>query len=130
MTTLEKKLQAHALAFANSIVAALKGARIDELVSMRREGGTPTGRTAPVRTRKGGRLARRSVDDITTTIDAIVALVKKHPQGLRSEEIRATLGLDRRELPRPLADGLRSGALTKKGEKRATIYLPGKRVAK
>jgi hypothetical protein len=51
-----------------------------------------------------------------------VDLLKKNPKGLRSEEIQKATGADARELPRVLAYGLEAMALTKKGEKRATVY--------
>jgi hypothetical protein len=43
----------------------------------------------------------------------------------RSEEIRKALGLDKREIPRPLKLGLDLGVLTKEGNKRATVYKLG-----
>jgi hypothetical protein len=53
---------------------------------------------------------------------SIVALVKKHPKGLRAEQIRAELKIDKREWMRPLEAALASKKLTKKGAKRATTY--------
>jgi hypothetical protein len=55
--------------------------------------------------------------------DSIVALVKKHPKGLRAEQIRAELSIDKREWMRPLETALESKKLAKKGEKRATTYF-------
>ena len=52
----------------------------------------------------------------------VVALVAKHPKGLRAERIRAELGIDKREWMRPLGLALDSKKLTKKGEKRSTTY--------
>jgi hypothetical protein len=49
--------------------------------------------------------------------------VKKNPKGLRAEQIRAELGIDKREWMRPLEAALGSKKLTKKGEKRATTYF-------
>ena len=71
-----------------------------------------------------GRLARRSAADIQSTLDQIVAFVHANP-GVRSEHITASLGLDKKELPRPIAEGLKSGVITKEGQKRATQYFPG-----
>lgn len=79
----------------------------------------------PVRkpgTSKGGRLARRSIEDVDATLAKIVTEVKKHADGLRAEEIRAALAIDRRELPRVLARGLETKALKAKGQKRAKTY--------
>jgi hypothetical protein len=69
------------------------------------------------------RLRRRSAKDIGAVSDKIVALVKKHKSGLRSEQIRAELGIAKREWMRPLEAALASKKLTKKGEKRATTYF-------
>jgi len=70
---------------------------------------------------KGGRLARRSQGQIEKALGDVVALVKKKP-GLRAEQIRKDLGLEAKEMPRILAEGLSSKKLAKKGEKRATAY--------
>jgi hypothetical protein len=43
-------------------------------------------------------------------------------KGLRAEEIRKTLRLDVREVPRVLKEGLRTKKLKSKGQKRATVY--------
>lgn len=70
-----------------------------------------------------GRLARRSIEDIGSVVESIVALLQSHPDGLRAEQIRGALGLEAKELPRPLADGVAAGTLTKTGQKRATTYF-------
>jgi len=72
-----------------------------------------------------GRLARRSVEDIGGVVTSIVSLLEQHSDGLRAEQIRGALGLDAKELPRPLADGLAAGTITKTGQKRATTYFAG-----
>jgi hypothetical protein len=74
---------------------------------------------------KRGRLKRRSADDIAATLGNIVTLLKAHPAGLRAEQIRKDLDMLAKELPRPLAEGLASKALRKKGQKRATVYFAG-----
>ncbi len=73
--------------------------------------------------RDGRRLSRRSPSDIQGVVDSIVALLMKKPDGLRSEDIRAELGLAPNEMPRPLAEGLKAKKLAKEGEKRATVYF-------
>lgn len=71
----------------------------------------------------GGRLGRRSIEDIGKVVEDIVALLQKNPDGLRAEQIRSSLGVQAKELPRPLADGLADGRLEKSGQKRATTYF-------
>jgi hypothetical protein len=56
-------------------------------------------------------------------IDEIATLLASHPEGLRAEQIRAALGVEAKELPRPLADALAAGRVTKTGQKRATTYF-------
>ena len=41
---------------------------------------------------------------------------------MRAEQIRQVLKLDKRELPRVLAEGLKTKKLKSKGQKRATTY--------
>jgi hypothetical protein len=77
--------------------------------------------SAPAR-RPTGRLARRSPAEIATTLGAIVALLRGKKAGLRSEQIRDALKLDKRELPRVLGEGLKTKKLKSKGQKRATVY--------
>ncbi|MGH7293469.1 MAG: hypothetical protein ACRELB_00980 [Polyangiaceae bacterium] len=124
--SLHSKLNDLASDFANSVLAALRTASLDELVSDRvnsgrgrraRNGG---GQPDPLRTRPDGRLARRSPEDIAKTLGLVVAALKAGP--LRAEEIQKMLKLDKRELPRVLQEGLKTKRLRKKGLKRATRY--------
>ncbi|HSQ61893.1 MAG TPA: hypothetical protein VLM85_01710, partial [Polyangiaceae bacterium] len=63
------------------------------------------------------------VQDINAVVGRIVALLKANKKGLRAEEIRTKLGLDRREIPRPLAEALHKKLVSKRGKKRATTYF-------
>lgn len=74
---------------------------------------------------KSARLGRRSASDIGKVIEDIATLLQKHPDGLRAEQIRDALGVQAKELPRPLADGLTQGRFSKAGQKRATTYFAG-----
>ena len=87
----------------------------------------PAAPRRPKATKKAGRLGRRSPDDSAQTLDSIGALVAKHADGLRAEQIKAALNLDKREMPKPIAEGLKSGVLKKSGNKRATVYTAGKK---
>jgi len=71
-----------------------------------------------VRTTRSGRLKRRSADDIATALDKIVALVKTKKEGLRAEQIRKTLKMQPKEMPRVLQEGLAKKKLKSKGQKR------------
>ncbi|HEY8077010.1 MAG TPA: hypothetical protein VIF62_22940, partial [Labilithrix sp.] len=132
MSNLRNTIEGLAAQFASSIIGALRGASIEEIstvLSGVAARGRPRGRPAAqpraeapaasrgVRRGKGGRLLRRTPDEIGKMLDNIADLLGKHPQGLRAEQIRSSLGCDPKELPRPLADGLKEGRLTKTGQK-------------
>jgi len=89
----------------------------DEGRAPRRGPGRPAGRG------RGGRLRRRSVDDLAELSDRIVELLEAHPEGLRAEQIRESLNVQAKELPRPLNDALSARRIGKKGQKRATTYF-------
>ena len=141
--TLRSSLDSLASNFASAVLDAIRGASLDDLLA--ESGGTPAPRgpgrprgsstkttvaaaraPAPATSKakiKGGRLARRSPADIAKALDAVVSLVKKSKGGLRSEQIRKTLKLDVREVPRVLKEGLAKKTLKSKGQKRSTTYF-------
>jgi hypothetical protein len=126
MSDLRSTLQSLASQFATNVLAALRGASIEEISEVVRSSSRAAkpernGR----RVARSGRLGRRSADDIAGMVDSIFTLLEKNPDGLRAEQIRDALGVEAKELPRPLAEGLSSGRLTKSGQKRATTYFAG-----
>jgi hypothetical protein len=142
MSTLKSSLQTLAASFAEEVVRAIRGASLQELLgevagTRARHASSPSPAAAAfepaARAPRGpasavlkrGRLKRRSADDIAATLGNIVTLLKAHPAGLRAEQIRKELDMLAKELPRPLAEGLASKALRKKGQKRATVYFAG-----
>lgn len=141
MSNLKSTIEGLATQFAVSVIEALRGASIEELYAVTSGaasgGGARRGRpradagagaarkVAPVARGRGGRLGRRSADQIGKMIDSIVDVVTKSASGLRAEQIRDQLGVEAKELPRPLADALASGRISKTGQKRATTYFAG-----
>ena len=129
MSTLHQTINSLASEFAHALLRALRNASLDEIIAETHAGHSAGGRrtraAAPAagRGRRGGRLRRRSQTDINAVVTKVVALLKTHKKGLRAEEIRAKLGLDRREIPRPLAEALKKKLVSKKGKKRATTYF-------
>jgi hypothetical protein len=134
--SLRSQLDALAKDFAQQVVAAIQGASLHELgagggsVSRGRKpgiapggGGQPDPLAVPVRRGKPGRLPRRSAEDIQAGLDKIVSLLRKHKEGLRAEAIRSTLGMQAKEMPRILKQGLTARKLSAKGQKRATTYF-------
>jgi hypothetical protein len=126
-TSLHAQIDALAHTFTSAILAAIKGATLDELVGetagARVRSGRPQPKTTTARPSRGSRrLKRRSTADIANEVAKVVATVKASKSGMRAEEIRAQLKLDKRELPRLLQEALAKKLLKKKGEKRATTY--------
>jgi hypothetical protein len=134
-TSLQSTLNDLAASFAESVLDAIRGISLNELVEGSAQGRRP-GRpsrastsavpAAPAAKRpaaSGGRLPRRSQEDIDKALSQVVALAKKHREGLRAEQIRAELGLQPKEMPRILKEGLEKKALKSKGQKRATTYF-------
>lgn len=133
-----------AASFASSILDAIRQMSLDEILAETHGGGATrnapraagkvakAAKAAPVATaaapagkrkRKGGRLERRSAGDITALVGRIVSVLEAKPSGLRAEQIRDALGLESKELPRPLAEALQSRRIVKTGKKRATTYF-------
>jgi hypothetical protein len=138
MSKLRSQLDQLANTFANGVLAAIRGASIEDLLgesrgaggrARRAPGGGGGGQPDPLRGAKkrgrGGRLARRSAEDIQKVLAKVVSLVRGKKAGLRSEQIRKVLGLDVREVPRVLKEGLRTKKLRSKGQKRSTTYFAG-----
>ena len=129
MPDLRSSIQALSAAFAAGVLQAIRDASLEDILSEssgpRRGPGRPPGKRGPGRPSGSSskRLARRSAKDIASVTDSIVALVKKHPKGLRAEQIRAELGIAKKEWMRPLGMALDSKKLTRKGAKRATTYF-------
>lgn len=143
MSSLRSTIENLASQFASSILDALRSASIDELADVAgrnnnnnnnggaRRGRPPAERTdssaGPASRRRGGggRLGRRSAGDITRMVESIVELLQRSSEGLRAEQIREALAVEAKELPRPLAEAISSGRITKSGQKRATTYYAG-----
>jgi hypothetical protein len=130
--SIHSHLQSLAATFADSVLAAIRGASLEELlagsgVGPRRGPGRPrksaTTRAPSSSRRSSGRLARRSPEQIAKALDQVVALVKGKKNGLRAELIRAALKMESKELPRVLKEGLAKRKLKAKGQKRATTYF-------
>jgi hypothetical protein len=136
MPTLRSSLNDLANSFASSVLDAIRGASLEELLgeagggARRGPGRPPKSTAAPTasatpRARRSGRLARRSPDQIAKALDQVIALVKTKKDGLRAEQIRAALKMQSKEMPRVLQEGLAKKKLKAKGQKRATTYFLG-----
>jgi hypothetical protein len=133
---LERSLRQLARSFAERLVQALIAARVDELavvdsVSLpppRPRRRAPVSRTVTAtRSRKRSATPRKSaealIEDRSRALDGVAELLRDKPTGLRGEQIRAHLRLDKRLFLQAVADGLDVGRLRKTGERRATTYF-------
>ena len=112
---------------ANDFAASVSEVSLDEIVELRggdgrrrarRNGGKRAKRAA-----KTARLPRRSAAQIARAGDRVARLLKKSPEGLRSEGIRSALRIDTRALPRILRDAVAAKKIVVlSGTKRSTTY--------
>ncbi len=81
-----------------------------------------------VRTAKRARLSSAPVSKSPSggtdrLISSVVAKLRVAPTGLRAEQLRAALGVDKPTITRALRDGLAAGNVHKTGHKRSTTYF-------
>ena len=141
--SLQTQLNQLASSFTQAVIAAIREVSLEELVaetgglkgmprtpatrgvamaSSRGRGRAPRRETGPSRRSSSRRLKRRSPRDIEKALGEIVSLVENSPKGLRAEQIRSELGMQAKEMPRVLGEGLATRRLRKRGHKRATTY--------
>ena len=124
---LKSQIESLAAKFADEIFVALRTAYIHEIegVDLRRppRQQEAAGEKAVTKRRHGPRGPRGAEGE--STIDRVAKLLEEHPAGLRAEHLRKAIGGSAGELRRHLRAGLETGAITKHGERRATVYRPG-----
>jgi len=133
MSSLQQTLSTLANDFANQILETIQGSSLEELTAVngKAKSNGVTHHTAEKPEKSSGRLARRSIDDIKKVVADIQGLLAKKPDGMRAEDIREALGLEAKEMPRVLKQGVSDRVFKTKGQKRATTYfLTGKSVSK
>ena len=107
--------------FAAAVLAAIRSSSLEDIIGQ--TGNARGGRGGSRIGGSEGRRIRRTAADIASAVDAIETLLLKNPSGLRAEQIRKELGLEAKELPRPLAEGVSQKRFSKEGQKRATTYF-------
>lgn len=72
-----------------------------------------------------------SQDRLEETLASIIEMLEKSPEGLRSEQIRARLKIDKRQFQLAANLGKTSDQIVQTGERRATMYsLPSVKASK
>jgi hypothetical protein len=128
MTNVRHEIQKLAAEFAENVVVKLRQVLNNEflggggILSKPHLNGVSPESPRVVRARKSGRL-QRSSKDIQDLSAKIVELLKQNKEGMRAEEIREALSIERREWQKPISIALESGMVSKSGEKRATVYV-------
>lgn len=136
MEQLREKIASLSADFAAGVMAAIRESSLEDLIGDRFNGSTRAAVSATDKPRRGpgrppgpskktGRLARRSAEDIDEMADKIVAYVKQAGVPMRAEAVRAALAIDKKEWMKPLQLALDTKGLKKQGNKRATEYTVG-----
>ncbi len=84
--------------------------------------GAPVSLPEPAPEAAQSRGERLSQEKIEEALARIIELLEKHPSGLRSEQIRAELGMDKKLFQYAAHLGKTSDQLAQEGERRLTVY--------
>lgn len=129
-STLDAEIRSKIDTFLDELSSLVKQAALDSVHAALGDGEAPA-RRGPSMKVKLGRPAKsamkggkRSTEQVGAMADKIAAFVRSNP-GSRLEAIAAGLGTDSKELKLPVIKLLGSKTLTKKGQKRGTMYFAG-----
>jgi hypothetical protein len=138
-TNLRAEIQAATEAFVAALFSAIASTPLSELVEASEGRGSAPARRAPSAkaapparspapraSAKGGRKGRggrpsRAVDGQLS--ERVLSALRAKPEGLRTEQLRAELGVSKPELIPVLKAGIAAKQISKKGEKRLTTYF-------
>ena len=133
MTTLRDSIAALADTFARSLVDAVRKAAREELLTglehpePARRPTEPSPRSGSLprakRTRATRSARKGSSANVAIVIEQIVAVLQKHPTGLRAERLRTELALEPKEMAGPIASALSNEQIGKRGANRGTVYF-------
>ncbi len=128
--SLKTDIEALANQFADGVLHALRQASLEDLLEGRVSSApksAPSLATAnpsarPAKKSKAGR-GRRSAADIAQVEGLVVAKLREHAMGLRSEQLQKALRLSKQQIVGPISSALASKKIVKTGERRATTYF-------
>lgn len=124
-TDLRASLRAEAVQFADRVHDLM----ISQLTTILGGGGGQKAAPA-IQVASSARRERLTQEAIEEALAQVVELLKKHPNGLRSEQIRADLGMNKKLFQYAAHVGKTSDQLTQKGERRSTVYALPTRTSK
>lgn len=124
--TLKTTIESLAQEFAVGVLAAIRTASLQDILA---ETGAKNGHVSfsgtSKATGKGARVALPTGKGKSSgdTVSAITSLLSSNPTGLRAEQIRTHLKIDKPTVTKALTQALASGSVKKQGQKRATTYF-------
>ena len=139
--SIEEQIQGRVAAFTSDLTELIRAAAIEAVAdalggSVPRKPGRPakakTTASTPTKPRKGakkGKRVRRTMADLNQLMDDILAYVEAN-QGQRLEAMSAGMGIDSKEMKRPIVLLLESKRIRKEGQRRGTTYYVGSRKRK
>jgi hypothetical protein len=134
-STLDAEIRSKIDTFLDELASLVKQTALDSVQAALGDGAAPARRGRRMRVTlgrpaksamKGG---KRSSEDVAAMAEKIAAFVRSNP-GSRLEAIASGLRTPSKELKLPVIKLLSSKTLTKKGQKRGTMYFAGGRAGK
>jgi len=120
--TLQTALHQLADKFAKGVVDAFRSASLDEILEnapVRRQA-----RTASVRRKGRKRALSNGTAGADMRLNDLVETVKNFPAGLRSEELRSLLNMEKVAFRLVAREAVEGNLVRRMGEKRATTFFP------
>ena len=120
MANLNQTVQSLAHNFASELVAAVRGMSLDEILGLSGAGAKPP--SAP-RAANGKATPGKRGRPAKLTVDAIVAVLKQHKDGLRSDHLRKALAAARGPLRYGVKKAIAEKRVGMRGTKNAAVYF-------
>lgn len=110
---------------AEVVMEAIRELSLDDLMGSVVGGRSKATAKSSSKKSSGGKRVRRSAEALQEMAEQIASYVRKHKDGVSAENIREELDIERKDIPRPIAEALSQKLISKRGQKRATLYFAG-----
>ena len=124
---IENRLRSLAQLFVNDVLQAFRDTFAEVVGGGQASKGARGAGNLRTRAGRGGGRTRRSPAETEAMARKIASFVAGHPNGIRVEPMGKALGLKTAQLTLPIAKALKLGLISKKGQRRSTTYLPGRK---